>query len=146
MENESVSKDQIQLEALEETIKKNSVENSSSDFLEKYVEEIKNSLPTNENSLYANCIREICYMPLPFRCNYNTEALKICLYYLKQARGELFNSTKYHVSYRKRNIKQLNIDLTPDEKENFKEATTKNGTTMKKVVKDFILQYIEKNK
>ncbi len=146
MGEEMFSKDRTQLEALLETIKKVLKKEYTEDFLIKHIEEIRKTFEKDDNSLYARCIEEICYMPYQVRGTYVIQAINICNHYLSLATGEFYNSTKYHVEYRKKNVKQLNIDLTAKQKEEFKEATKKNGKTMKGVIKEFILQYIEKNK
>lgn len=50
------------------------------------------------------------------------------------------------VKYAKNNLVKIGIDVKPEIRNTFKEVCLNNNTTYTKVLKDFIYNYIEKNK
>ncbi|MBQ7139972.1 MAG: hypothetical protein IJO32_00535 [Bacilli bacterium] len=118
------------------------------EFLEGYFKRLNDELVGNKGP-YAKCIEDI-YMYKIYENSDYYEYLKfvisICNKYLDIASGNKYHKNKQDIERRREKYKQLNITLLPNEKEEFKKATEKNGTTMKDAIKQFILEYIEKNK
>lgn len=50
------------------------------------------------------------------------------------------------VKYAKNNLVKIGIDVKPEIRDTFKEICLDNNTTYTKVLKDFINDYIQKNK
>lgn len=48
--------------------------------------------------------------------------------------------------YMKENLVKLGIDVRPELRENFRKACEYNGTLSSRVLKQFVEEYIEKNK
>ena len=124
---------------------KNWLKAASIDDIKNYIKEEK--ITTIEsNSLYSKCILDLKNLKDNNEDDYIKLAIKICDKYLDLASGKIFYKNKIDIERRKEKYKQLNITLLPQELSDFKKATEKNNVTMKSVIKDFILEYIEKNK
>ena len=48
--------------------------------------------------------------------------------------------------YMKKNLVKLGIDVKPELRENFRKACEMNNTKPSRVLKNFVIEYIEKNK
>ena len=55
--------------------------------------------------------------------------------------------SKYYsqIKYAKKHLVKIGIDVKPEIKEKFKIACAKNNTTYTKVLKDYIIKYINSN-
>lgn len=96
--------------------------------------------------IYKECIDNLKALSLSSLKGqkYVCEIKKICQYYLEYAVGKRFNKTKYDNDYRKEHYKQLNVDVPKDKMETFENILKENKTTKKKVILDFIDDYIKK--
>ena len=52
----------------------------------------------------------------------------------------------YQKQYAKNNLVKIGIDVKPEIRAKFKSACLENNTTASRVLKDFVNDYIEKNK
>lgn len=118
---------------------------------EKNVENVKmylNSIDiadNEKNSLYAKCVmvlKELDQNNKNFLKNY----IETCDSYLNLAKGKYFNKVKYDNELRKKNTKQLNIDIDKEIMKEFEECLKKNNQTKKSVILKAIEDYIEKSK
>lgn len=72
-------------------------------------------------------------------------AIEICDYYLKFAKGEIYNPIKYKTDFRKEKYKQLNLDMPKEIMEKFDYYLKQNNHTKKSVIQKAIQDYITEN-